>query len=150
MSTETPPNQPGRPQPQDRLGCPDSVLRRWWRRGLLAIGAIGVVVAAATLIPDATSSGEIGPKLTHTIKRGDLVVTVTERGTLESSENAEVKCEVRGQSTVIWVIEGGSVVEAGDELVRLDTLRIENAVNERTKYALWSRSAAERSRTMWS
>jgi HlyD family secretion protein len=146
MSTETPPNQPGRPQPQDRLGCSDSVLRRWWRRGLLAIGAIGVVVAAATLIPDATSSGEIGPKLTHTIKRGDLVVTVTERGTLESSENAEVKCEVRGQSTVIWVIEGGSVVESGDELVRLDTLRIENAVNERTKYALWSRSGAERSR----
>ena len=101
---------------------------------------------AATLIPGAKVSSEIDPKLAHTIERGNLLVTVTEQGTLESSDNTEIKCKVRGDSTVIWVIEGGTVVKPGDELVRLDTLAIEDAINERTKYALWTRSGAERAR----
>ena len=108
---------------------------------MLAVGAW-----AATLIPGAKVSSEIDPKLAHTIKRGNLLVTVTEQGTLESSDNTEIKCKVRGDSTVIWVIEGGTVVKPGDELVRLDTLAIEDAINERTKYALWTRSGAERAR----
>jgi len=70
--------------------------------------------------------------LTHTISRGDLVVSVTEQGMLESSNNTEVKCKVRGYNTVIWVVEGGTEVKAGDELVRLDTKRIEDAVSLQT------------------
>jgi multidrug resistance efflux pump len=54
-----------------------------------------------------------------------LFVTVTEQGTLESSNNTEIKCKVRGFSTVTWVIPGGTVVKPGDELVRLDTKVIE-------------------------
>ena len=144
--TQSHPQPPQPPRPQRRSDRDDSSQGRWWRRGLLAIGVVAVVAPAAALIPGAISSREIGPRLTHTITRGDLLVTVTEQGTLESSENTEIKCEVRGQSTVIWVIEGGTTVEPGDELVRLDTLVIENAISERTKYAHWSRSSAERSR----
>ena len=124
----------------------DRVQDRWWKRGLIAIGVIALAASAAALISGAGRSRETGPKLTHTITRSDLIVTVTEQGTLESSENTEIKCKVRGRSTVIWVIESGTEVKPGDELVRLDTLRIENAVSERTKYAHWSRSSAERSR----
>jgi HlyD family secretion protein len=84
------------------------------------------------LIPGAVSPGDTGSALTHTVTRGDLVVTVTEQGTLESSNNTEIKCKVRGYSLVSWVIEGGTVVEAGDELVRLDTKRIEDAISQQT------------------
>ena len=52
-------------------------------------------------------------------------MTVSEQGTLESSNNTEVKCKVRGWSTVTWVISSGAVVEPGDELVRLDTKVLE-------------------------
>jgi multidrug resistance efflux pump len=117
----------------------------WWKLGLFAIGAIAVVSCAAAMIHGASSSRNTGPRLTHTITRGNLLVTVIEQGTLESSDNTEIKCRVRGQNTVIWVVEGGTVVEAGDELVKLDVLVIEEAINERSKYAHWSRSAAERS-----
>lgn len=82
-------------------------------------------------------------RLFHTIGRGDLPVTVTERGTLQSAENTEIKCKVRGQNTIIWVIPSGSVVEAGDELLRLDTLTIEDFIAERSKYANWSQSGAD-------
>ena len=119
---------------------------RWRRRGWLAIGGLVVVAIAAALTQGARSSGETGPRLTHTVRRGDLLVTVVEQGTLESSENTEIKCKVRGQNTVIWVIDGGTEVKPGDELVKLDTLFIEEQISERSKYAHWSRSAAERSK----
>ena len=118
---------------------------RWWKWGLPLTSVLVVVILAVVLIASVSSSGETGPKLTHRIARGDLIVTVTEQGLLESAENTEIKCEVRGLSTVIWVIDNGAEVEPGDVLVRLDTLAIEDAINERSKYAHWSRSSAERS-----
>ena len=99
---------------------------RSWGRGLFVLGVIAVLGAGATFIPGFISSPEsTGPRLTHKIQRGDLLVTVIEQGTLESSNNTEVKCKVRGFSTVTWVIPTGTVVMPGDELVRLDTLVIE-------------------------
>jgi multidrug efflux pump subunit AcrA (membrane-fusion protein) len=117
-----------------------------WLRALLALVGIGVIVAAVVLLLGSIPLSEAAPKLTQAITRGDLIVTVTEQGTLESSDNTEIKCKVRGQNTVTWVIESGTYVEPGDELVRLDTLAIEEAIAERTKFAHAARSAAERSR----
>ena len=77
--------------------------------------------------------------------RGDLEVSITEQGLLESAENTEIKCKVRGRNTVLWIIESGSVVQKGDELLRLDSSFIEEQIDERSKYAHWSRSSAERS-----
>jgi multidrug efflux pump subunit AcrA (membrane-fusion protein) len=75
-----------------------------------------------------------------------VIVSVTEQGNVVSSENTEIKCKVRGQSTVVWVIEGGTEVKPGDELVRLDTLALDDAISERTKFAYLTRSGAERAR----
>ena len=118
---------------------------RWRKRGLLAIVVVVVVAIAATFISGAISPQESDPKLTHTITRGDLVVSVTEQGMLESSNNTEIKCKVRGYNTVIWVIEGGTEVKAGDELVRLDTKRIEDAISLQTTNAHTAKATLERS-----
>ncbi len=92
------------PETESRSRRRDSQLRgdpkgprggRWWRLGLLtisAVAAVSVVAIAARSISNAMSSRESGPKLTHTIARDDLIVTVTEQGTLESSNNTESKC----------------------------------------------------------
>jgi len=142
MSTDVLPETQNPQQRSDQ----DSSSGRWPKRTLLVIAVVAVVALAAVLIPGDSSSRQIGPELTHTITRGDLIVTVTEQGTLESADNTEIKCKVRGQNTIIWVIESGSVVKPGDELVRLDTLVIEDAIAERTKYAYWTKSGAERAR----
>ena len=115
-----------------------------WLCVLLLAGAIAGVGAAALWRPRAESPQEIGPVLTHTVTRGGLTFAVTEQGTLESAENTEIKCRVRGENTIIWVIESGSIVKAGDELLRLDTLAIEDAIAECTKNAHLTRSGAER------
>jgi multidrug resistance efflux pump len=109
---------------------------------------VTAVASAVALIPGAGSSRASGPRLTHTITRGDLIVTVTEQGALESAENTEIKCmaESLQPTPIIWVIENGSEVKAGDELVRLETLEFEDRFNEMSKWAHATRSAAERSK----
>jgi multidrug efflux pump subunit AcrA (membrane-fusion protein) len=118
-----------------------------WKLTALALGLIAVVMAVSAILPRAaSSSGALDPALTHTIARGNLLVTVTEQGTLESSNNTEIKCKVRGDTnTVIWVIDSGTEVQPGDELVRLETLLIEEEISERTKFAHLARAAAARS-----
>ena len=149
MASEAP------PETQDRRGPPAARLhadtsyshqRRWWKRGLIAISVIVVVASAAVIIPGANSSGELGPLLTYSVTRGELLVTVTEQGTLESSNNTEIKCKVRGDNLIIWVIENGTKVEPGDDLIRLDTLFIEEEISERTKFAHLARSEVARSK----
>ena len=132
---------------QHRAPQPTSSSRRRIATLLLIIMA-AVLALAAKLIPRTapSQSHQTDPQPTYTVTRGDLIVTVTEQGTLESAENTEIKCRVRGRNTIIWVIESGSVVKPGDELVRLDTLAIEDAIAERTKYAHLTRSGAERAK----
>jgi len=117
---------------------------RWGKRRLLVLGLAIVGVSIVVLLPG-RASHQNGAGHTHVVRRGELIVTVTEEGVLESSDNTEIRCKVRGQSVITRVIESGTHVEPGDELVRLDTLAIEDAIAERTKYAHWSRSSAERS-----
>ena len=71
---------------------------------------------------------------TYTIDNRDVVVSVTEQGTLESANNTEIKCRVRGDNTITYVIESGVAVEEGDVLVQLETLAIEEEISERTKF----------------
>jgi multidrug efflux pump subunit AcrA (membrane-fusion protein) len=128
------------------LGNPQkSSAGRRWKRGLALIGGVVVLASAVGLMPSALSSRDSGPTLTHTVTRGNLVVSVTEQGTLESSRNTEIKCKVRGYNTVIWVIPGGSEVQAGDELVRLDTKRIEDAISQQTTNYYSATATLERS-----
>ena len=87
---------------------------------------VGVGVAVNSLLP---SSPE-GPQLTYQVVFDDLDVTLTELGTLESSENTEIRCKVRGQNTITSVVESGSIVKEGDELLRLCLLYTSDAADE--------------------
>jgi multidrug efflux pump subunit AcrA (membrane-fusion protein) len=111
--------------PQDSPGA------RRWKRGLLMIAAVAVVAIGAALISGVMSGRESDPKLTHTITRSDLLVTVTEQGTLESSSNLEIRCKVEGWSTVNFIVENGTIVKPGDELVRLDSSAKEETISQR-------------------
>jgi HlyD family secretion protein len=116
-----------------------------WRKGGPFILGLVVVVASTVALYAHKGSQKNGPRNTHIVQRSDLIVSVTEKGILESYDNTEIRCKVQSHSVITWVIEPGSYVKPGDELMRLDTLEIEDAISERTKSALWSQSAAERS-----
>ena len=109
---------------------------------MLVLGTLGWVVTNWSGI---LAEGETRVGMTHRISRGNLVVTIDEQGILESEENFEIKSKVRGYNAVLWIIDSGSFVKQGDALVRLDSLFIEEQVDERTKYSNWSQSAADSS-----
>ncbi len=95
----------------------------------LVVGISAVLVLAAGFAMR-TSGSAANPSnfLTHTVQLGSLDVKVTADGTLESSDNTEIKCSVKGGSTVLWVIETGTLVKPGDVLVELDRADIEDKV----------------------
>lgn len=71
--------------------------------------------------------------LTTTVIRGPFDHIVLEQGEIESSSNIDVVCQVKSQSTggsggtpILWVIEEGTYVKAGDKLVELDSSALEN------------------------
>ena len=105
-------------------------LRRWVVRGLtaaviLGLGAVGLAKLAGTF--DTAGSG---PMLTHVVQRGELLVTITEDGELESAVNVDVKCEVAGGSTILWLVDDGKEVEAGDKLAELDSSQLEEKISQ--------------------
>lgn len=103
---------------------------RWLVIGAVVASVLGLGVAATVrsdlLVPAATGH----QILTETAHRADLVVSVTEDGNVESSHNVDIKCEVKGGSTILWIAKDGTEVKKGDELVRLDSAVIEDQINQ--------------------
>jgi RND family efflux transporter MFP subunit len=77
-----------------------------------------------------TQAGEsIDAPILHTVTKEPFDHIVLEQGEIESSSNIEVKCEVKGKGSgtqIIWVIDEGSYVKKGDELVKLDSSSLES------------------------
>jgi len=68
--------------------------------------------------------------LTHTVQRSDLLISITEDGNVESASNVDLKCQVAGGSSILWIIEDGAQVKKDDELVRLDSSQLEDQINQ--------------------
>lgn len=66
----------------------------------------------------------------YKVERGPFAFYVTERGEIESSNNVEIRCEVKslnsGGTAIIEVVPEGRMVHAGDVLVRLDSSALEH------------------------
>lgn len=93
----------------------------------LAIAGVFVLAAAAVggwfaFFRPAPARADV---LVHTVKKEPLIVSVTEKGTLESADNRDITCKVRAgtkgfASTINWVIDDGSRVKPGQLLMILD------------------------------
>lgn len=81
--------------------------------------------------------------LTYKVSQADMVINVSELGSLESSNNTKIVCRVRGQNTITSVVESGTYVKKGDIVLTLDTLYIDEQISERSKYAHWSKAGAQ-------
>lgn len=104
--------------------------RRGFVSSTLLIGAaIFAVIGAIALIY--FSRGPATPNLnlmTASVERGDFVARVLDQGQVQSSENVEIRCEVRarnGDLTVISLVPEGTAVGEGDFLLRLDSTSFE-------------------------
>ncbi len=65
------------------------------------------------------------------VSKQKLVITVTERGNLESSKNEDVFNEVEGQTTILTILPEGTKVKKGELVCELDSATLsDNLVNQ--------------------
>jgi len=79
---------------------------------LAVLAVLAVLVAVIWYRSNGETSGEM---ILHTVKREAFVYDVVEHGQVESSENVEVRCEVKargaGGTTILEVVDEGQFVE---------------------------------------
>jgi HlyD family secretion protein len=110
--------------------------RRGWRipwRTLILLGVLGGGAASAPWvlahIGRGSNTNPLAALPAHTVEHGDLTISVTEDGSMVSDENVDVVCGVAGGATIIWLIDDGSRVTEGTELVRLDSSKLSEDVS---------------------
>lgn len=111
----------------DRDSRPSSALK--WILGSLGVVSLlaGVVYAIGSL--DFSGGGDTAGALTHVVNKGRLLITVTEDGNVESANNVDVKCQVAGGGTIIFIVEDGKQVEKDEVIVKLDESGITDQLN---------------------
>jgi HlyD family secretion protein len=105
---------------------------------VVAALAVLAVVAAGIAWWIAARRAEAGRHVTTggtaVVRRGDLIITVTEGGNLRAKTSTEIINRVEGSSSIVELIPEGTQVKAGDVLVRLDAADLqERLISEDAK-----------------
>jgi len=97
---------------------------------LLVVGCLVLGAAVYFLLPSDDDDDAVKAMLLHEVQVSDFEAFITEPGDVESSMNTEVRCEVEslGQSgtAIISIIDEGSQVTKGDELITFDKSNLED------------------------
>lgn len=108
---------------------PASSWTRW-----VVLGVLAAVLASAAFVGvdwyRRQTPAPTQPLIFHTVKAGELPISVTERGNLESQNNVEIICEVDdidgdgvAGTQIIVIVPNGTSVKKGDLLVEFDSSR---------------------------
>lgn len=123
-----------------------SLLRRRLVWAGLAAAGIGAVLLLRPFSSGRESASE--PLVYHTVIRGDLPISVIERGNLESQSNVKVLCEVDDLpgdgaegTAILSIIANGTSVKKGELLVELDAAKHRERLDEQILDTEQARSA---------
>lgn len=94
---------------------------------LILAGAATVTTVYVWRWVGTSSSGE--EILTAIASRGELLMTVSDDGELESVKSDQVACEVEGGGKIVSIIAEGVKVKKGELVAQLDTEAIQKAIN---------------------
>lgn len=92
--------------------------------GVLAGGAYGAHRAGWT--DQLLAKEEQGPIQGAPVRRGDLRISEVVRGNLEAKNSVKMRSELEGRSTIIFLAEEGTHVDAGELVVELDVSQIDD------------------------
>ena len=119
---DLPPRERGAP-----CRVPSAKRRQTGGAFLWVIVGVVVIAAAGVWLWRERSTNQTGDvAVTWTTKREKLRISVVESGQLKASKSNDIYCEVKGGATILFLIDEGTQVNAGDLLVRLDASTLEN------------------------
>ena len=84
---------------------------------------------------------------TYTVKRGDLLISLTERGTLKTRNAAQVRSKVDRRTSIQWMADEGKSVKEGDVVIELDKTELEQEIENRRNLIIQLESEEKAART---
>jgi len=95
-----------------------------------AVALLALAALAVWALGSGSSAGASSGETTR-VSRSRLLVTIAESGEVDAKESKDIKCEIEGQSTILWIIEEGKVVAEGDKLADLDPTDVQDQLTSR-------------------
>lgn len=100
----------------------------YWAAGIVVVLVLGSTVAlnSAAVKSRVFGAAALGPSL-YTVEPTNLSIVLKEDGELKPKKSVDIKCELEGQTTILWVVEESTRVNKGDLIVELAS----DAIKER-------------------
>ncbi|MBM3833604.1 MAG: HlyD family efflux transporter periplasmic adaptor subunit [Verrucomicrobia bacterium] len=98
--------------------------RPFWAAGLGAL----LLVAAFFAVRKWTAPPPVQNEF-HTVKRGDMLISIVEGGALKAVTESIIRSEFEGLSRIISIVPEGAYAKKGDLLVELDSSELKDRVN---------------------
>ena len=100
------------------------------KKKLIWIGAGLLLAGLAALFAFSGDEANEAATPTFTVAEGPLTIGITSSGSIQSKDKVTLKSELEGHNTVIWVVEEGVNVKAGDLLLEFDSAALVDKRNE--------------------
>lgn len=100
------------------------------KRKKIILLALILVAGAITFFATRNKKAEDETVPVYTVQQGPLTINITGSGSVQSRDKAVLKSELEGNNTVIWVIDEGVNVKAGDLLLEFDSSALVDKRNE--------------------
>ena len=99
--------------------------------GVITVALAGVVGAGYLALASGTTAGESTATTSELVRaeRTAFDITTVATGDLEARHRLEIRSEVEGQTTILWIVPEGSRVQQGDLIVRLNGEEIQNEID---------------------
>ena len=92
---------------------------------------IGCAAAAAIAVYFLRPRDDGNQKVpTFTVAEGPLTIGITSSGSIQSRDKITLRSELEGNNTIIWVVDEGVNVKAGDLLVEFDSAALVTKRND--------------------
>ena len=102
---------------------------------LVTLGIAGYFLSTVSGMTKPLKSFFTGPSseiITSEVRLSDLVITVVEKGGLESSKNQDTFCNVEGGTSIIFILPEGTRVKKGELVCELDSAALKDSlINQR-------------------
>lgn len=119
-------------------------------KALLGLAGAGMLSLAWWITGDGVKDSLAIQPLLQQVSLAEFVLEVTEPGEVESAENVEIRCEVRGRSSlgvsILEIVPEGTLVQKGDFLVRLDDASLQKDLLQQRISVYQSRAALVKSK----
>ncbi len=95
-------------------------------RAIVVAAVVLVVVTSAAFKLASPGTDDMEDAPTFVVKKGRLIISINESGTIKARDMEIIKSQLEGMSTILWVIEEATRVKKGDVLVELDASGLED------------------------